>query len=233
MVVLQGENSMKNAKIFLLMKSESAPYVEHIEPILNKYQLQMEARYFVEDWISIARNLYKQRIASESPEFETGFEGHLWLSKFLFGHRGVLAILKPTQGASSDLLDMAQRANSAKSEFRDLLSQTRNGTILMTMNIALIPEIQIQGNILAGYLGVKKANNEFVQIETTTEGTWDYFYLKYIHVPSPTLNEIHYEWTVIQNFGLIDNKNCLSDSDWKTILNTNSFFRLNQNSYDK
>ena len=219
---------MKDAKIFILMKSESAPYIERIEPILNKYELKMNARYFVEDWTSVAYNLYKRRIAFESPEFETGFRGHIYLSKFLFGHRGVLATLTPTQGAPSDLLDIAQRANSAKLEFRDSLPQTRNGTILMAMNIDLIPEIQIKGNILIGCLGVKNGDNDFVQFDTTTGGRWDYFYLKYIHVPAPDLNEIFYEWTVIKNSGLINSKNRLSDSEWKTILNANSFFRLNK-----
>lgn len=209
-------------QVFLLIKPECAPYVHQIEHILRRNSLTIAGIFSVPDWVPVARELYKQRIASEPPEFEAGFEGHLWLSTFLFGRRALVLTLASDQEQISDLLTIAQRANQAKVEFRENLPHTRDGRIVMTMNLRLVETLKLYDGSIPGYLGVQQPNGVFTPFELSSEGLWDYFYLKYIHVPTSNLTEITYEWTALVKTQVISERNRLSNHDWRMIQNLNT-----------
>lgn len=209
-------------QVFLLIKPECAPYVHQVEYILRRNSLTIADIFSIPDWVPVARELYKQRIASEPPEFRAGFEGHLWLSSFLFGRRALLLTLTSDQEQTLGLLTIAQRANQAKVEFRKNLLHTRDGRIVMTMNLKLVETLKLHDGSILGYLGVQQPNGVFKPFELASEGLWDYFYLKYIHVPTPNLTEITYEWTALVKTQAISERNHLSNRDWQMIQTLNT-----------
>lgn len=214
---------MSNSRMFLLMKPESATYVQEIEPLLKRHNLAIESWYFISDWVPVARELYRERIAAEPPGFRAGFEGHLWLSSFLFGRKAILLVLRSDDEQTRDLISLASKANQAKADFRNLLSHTRDGRIVIAMNLERIESLYLYNGSVRGYLGIQQQDGTLSPLAATDDGLWDYFYLKYIHVPFPNVAEIHYEWNTLIAMNVLDERNRLSDSDWQRILALNAF----------
>ena len=214
---------MQKPKVFMIIKPECSIYVNLVVSVLNEHDLTISDVFFISDWLPIARKVYEHRIASEPAAFHSGFEGHLWLSSYLFGRAALAITLRSKSDDETDLLSIAKRADIAKASFRNCLPHTRDGRILMLMNSKEIDELSllIEGT-MPGMIGVQQSNKSFIKIETSSEGLWDYYYLKYIHVPSPDLSEIWYEWNALIDMGVITQTNRLSPSDWKLVQRTRS-----------
>lgn len=215
--------SEHSTKVFLLIKPECTPYINHIEPILNQHSLSIESLFFIENWLPIAREIYKQRIASEPPEFKTGFEGHLWLSNLYFGHKAILLVLQSSSIENMDILSIAERANNAKAEFRQLIPQTRDGRIVTCINIEQVKEINVYDGLISGEVGIKESNENFNPYGIGKHGLWGYFYFKYIHVPTANHEELSYEWSALNKMNVLNQENRISLEDWRTIVTLNAF----------
>ncbi|HIP71962.1 MAG TPA: hypothetical protein EYH05_11285, partial [Anaerolineae bacterium] len=126
---------IQKTNIFLIVKPECSLYVNLLESAIVEHDLKISEIYSISNWLPIARKIYEHRIASEPPSFHTGFEGHLWLSSFFFGDEALAMTLTSKYDDNTDLLSIAKRANVVKANFRDKLPHTRDGRIIMFMNL--------------------------------------------------------------------------------------------------
>ena len=213
---LIGAGFMKNKiGLYMITKPESAPYLELLEETLNQNNFPIIGAYPLRDWESISKEIYAPQLAHQDINFKVGYEGHIWLTKHLFGNRSTILLLE--EDLLSENLDIKKKLiklYETKQQFRNRISHSLNGTLRFNINLdKLEGEVFRQGGNI-GYLGTFR-EGRFTKFSKNNFGRWEDFFLKYVHSPDPDIKSLIYEWSILTKRGLLKKRNLIKNRDWE------------------
>lgn len=201
-------------KVYLMPKPECAGHLDKLEDIINQSYYVIKEIYKVNDWESVARQIYSDQLKHADKSFVNGFEAHVWALKQMYGNRSLILTLdRDSKEGSPDLASKLKDAINIKKYFRDSMLGCEDGTFLVTLNAEKIPGLRIDG--FKGVLGTA-SNGVYSPFDEKYAGRWDYVFFKYVHCPDfdPKLSALTKEWDILNNSGVISPQNLLSRDDW-------------------
>src|SRR5699024_2836272 len=128
-------------KSYIMVKPSGARYINEIEDRLIESHLTIDSRYYVEDWETVANELYKDEIKKHNPIFYEDFQAHIWVNKYFFGNQALVYVFKRNEQTYQNLLDETFKL---KQLIRGDLNATKDGTCMFIIDIN---KIDISGRI--------------------------------------------------------------------------------------
>ncbi len=198
-------------KSYIMVKPSGARYINEIEDRLIESHLTIDSRYYVEDWETVANELYKDEIKKHNPIFYEDFQAHIWVNKYFFGNQALVYVFKRNEQTYQNLLDETFKL---KQLIRGDLNATKDGTCMFIIDIN---KIDISGRINENNGRVTITNNgESIEFDDMIGqlGRWKSYFLNYVHCPDAKPEEFERELSILSQFGIFDEKNRVSEESF-------------------
>jgi len=191
---------MVETSLFIIPKPESSIYLQAIEEMLGEEKFRVDSVYQIKNWEEAARAIYEKQLAESSYEFRIGFEGHIRVTKILFGNESVLVTLS---NPFESLEEGVKRLFTKKQEMRKRLGERGHKSLVICANLSGLESV-FSGYGNGGVLGVQD-KDKFKPFEGYT-GVWDYFYFKFFHTSDPDEEILRREFNILADMGILSNE---------------------------
>jgi len=191
-------------KSYMMVKPCGGRYIEEVEQHIDRSPVIVDSRYFVDDWETVANELYAEEIKKHSPRFYEDFQAHIWVNKYFFGNEALVYVLKNPETTYKVLLDDTFRLKQA---IRGSLNATKDGTCMFVLDVNRID--------IPGKIAQDNGNLTLTQDGKSTEfddmlaqlGRWKSYFLNYVHCPDAKVEDFQRELEILRQFGIFEEEN--------------------------
>ncbi len=188
----------------LIVKPDGLAKLGSIDDTVRR-KFKVESVHHIQDWNETGRAIYRPQI-TESKDFARAADVYFSISQELFGKEALMYWLS---GNEEQPVEDLRELLKLKLDIRSRLKTINDKGLVLLADTTRLPGVEIQGTRGKVLIGDKQI------LPLDREGSWVYFFFKYVHSCDPDADLYAHETRVLKEAGVFEAK--YSDKELKSI----------------
>ncbi len=189
----------------LIVKPDGLAKLGSIDDTVRRSNFKVNSVHHIQDWNETGKAIYRPQI-NESKDFARAADVYFSISQELFGKEALMYWLSGNE--EQPVADLRELFN-LKLEIRSKLKTINDKGLVLLADTTRLPGVEIQGTSGKVLIGYKQI------LPFDREGSWVYFFFKYVHSCDPDAELYAHETRVLRDARVFEAK--YSDKELQSI----------------